>query len=85
MTRPGASSRTWQKARTRLVELTKAFGPLEELGVLHAHAPQEAEALAAQLSEFFPRDRMVMTEVGAVLGTHAGAGTIGVTALVRKT
>lgn len=77
--------RTWQKAKTRLVELAKAMGPMEELAVLHAHAPHEAEHLADQFGEIFPRDRIMMTECGAVLGTHAGEGTIGFTALLRKT
>jgi DegV family protein with EDD domain len=75
--------RTWQKAKARLVELTKAFGGLDELAVMHAHAPDDAAALAEQLSEFYPRDRMVITEAGAVLGTHAGRGALGVMAIVR--
>lgn len=76
--------RTWQKAQTRLVELTKALGPLDELAVLHARAPADAEQLANRMGEFFPRERIVIAEVGAVLGTHAGAGAVGVTAVVRK-
>ena len=80
---PSERVRTWQKAKTRLSEMTKAFGPLAELAVLHASNPAEALNLAAQLSEVFPRDRMVIGEVGAVLGTHAGRGALGVMALVK--
>ncbi|MBI1802419.1 MAG: DegV family protein, partial [Chloroflexi bacterium] len=31
--------RTWLKAQSRLVDMTQALGPLEELAVLHTHAP----------------------------------------------
>jgi DegV family protein with EDD domain len=75
--------RTWQKAKARLVELTKAFGTLDELAVMHAHAPDDALVLAEQLSAFYPRDRIVITEAGAVLGTHAGRGALGVMVVVH--
>jgi len=76
--------RTWQKARTRLVDLTRAFGALDELAVLHSHAVQEGEQLADELGASFPRARIVIAEVGAVLGTHAGQGALGVAAVVHE-
>ncbi len=82
---PLEKPRTWQKAQARLVEMTKDLGPLEELAVLHADNRRDGEQLCQRLSELFPRERIVLTEIGAVLGTHAGRGTIGVAAIVRKT
>ncbi len=76
--------RTWQKAQARLVEMTKALGELEELAIIHANTPRDAEQLAGRLSEFFPRARMVIAEVGSVLGTHAGPGAIGVAVVVKE-
>jgi DegV family protein with EDD domain len=75
--------RTWQKAKARLVELTNALGPLEDLAVLHAHSPQDGEQLAAQLGAFFPLSKIVVAEAGAVLGAHAGQGALGIAAIVR--
>ena len=78
---PLEKPRTWQKAQARLVELTKELLPLEELAVLHARAPDAAQRLCDQLSAFWDRDRILVTELGAVLGTHAGPGTVGIAAL----
>ena len=75
--------RTWQKAKTRLVDLTRAFGAIDELAVLHAHAPQDGEQLAEQFGAFFPQSRIIIAEAGAVLGTHAGQGALGVAAIVH--
>jgi len=75
--------RTWQKAKTRLVDLTRAFGAIDELAVLHAHALQDGEQLANQLGAFFPRSQIIIAEAGAVLGTHAGQGALGVAAIVH--
>lgn len=76
--------RTWQKAKSRLVELTRAFGALDELAVLHAHALEEGEQLADELGASFPRAQIVVAEAGAVLGTHAGRGALGVAAIVHE-
>lgn len=75
--------RTWQKAKARLAAMTKAFGPLDELAVLHAHTPADGLLLAEQLSEFYPRDRMIIAQAGAVLGTHTGQGALGIMAVVK--
>jgi DegV family protein with EDD domain len=75
--------RTWEKALTRLVELTRAYGPLDELAVLHAASPQVALDLAERMAAFFPRERILITEAGAVLGTHAGQGAVGVAVVLR--
>ncbi|MBI5877012.1 MAG: DegV family protein [Chloroflexi bacterium] len=76
--KPVEKIRTWGRAVSRLAEMTQLFAPCDEVAVLHAQAPGEAEALAARLSAFHPRDRMVVTEVGAVLGTHTGVGAVGI-------
>ncbi len=81
---PLEKPRTRQKAQARLVELTKELGPLEELAVVHAHAPSAAEQLCERLSEFFPRERILLTEISAALATHVGPGTVGVTAIASQ-
>jgi DegV family protein with EDD domain len=80
---PVEKVRTWQKALTRLIELTRNLGPLDEVALLHAAAPQDASELAERIGAFFPRERILIVEAGAVLGTHAGQGAIGVTAVLH--
>lgn len=68
------------KARARLVELiTSGVGESRvRMGVLHADAPAEAEALADELRSKLNVDELIVTELGPTIGTHAGPGTLGV-------
>ncbi len=56
-----------------------AAGPAERLAVAHSRALDEAEALAAELAAAlnFPRDEILMVEIGSVLIAHAGQGLLG--------
>jgi DegV family protein with EDD domain len=48
------------------------------VGIAHAEAPERAEALAEMVRRERPRaDVEVVTTLGAVVGTHAGPGTVG--------
>lgn len=75
---PVEKVRTRRKAIRRLVELVAALGPLEEMCVLHTNTSDGAEQLAEALSTLFPRQQIVLTEAGAIIGTHAGPGAVGV-------
>jgi DegV family protein with EDD domain len=47
-------------------------------GVAHAEAPQEAEELVAMIRRVRPQASLdLVTTLGAVVGTHAGPGTLG--------
>jgi DegV family protein with EDD domain len=74
-----------QRTRTRslhyLVEKVRQQGTLEQLAVLNAAAP-DIEDLLTMMSEVFPRENMIMADVGPVIGAHSGPGTVGVTFLV---
>lgn len=74
--------RSRRKAVTELVSLVEKLGPLAELAVLHSNAPQAAEVFADQLAASFPRERMVIAEVGTVIGTHVGPNGLGVAGVV---
>lgn len=51
--------------------------PTESIGlVLHADAPADAEKLANQLREKLPAMTIRIENVGPVIGTHAGPGTL---------
>ena len=74
--------RTRRKSIQRLIELVADLGPLDELAVLHSHAPQEARRLAEEISFLYPLERILITEVGVIIGTHAGPNGLGVACVV---
>jgi DegV family protein with EDD domain len=73
--------RTTARAAQRLVELAvlaAGEGPVD-LAVHHLAAAERAEELAARLRERLPEAaRLLVSEVGAVIGTHTGTGLLGV-------
>ncbi|WP_214405132.1 DegV family protein [Pseudonocardia lacus] len=80
--------RTTAKAAQRLVELAvKAAGdgPVD-LAVHHLGAAARAEEVAARLRERLPgAARLLVSEVGAVIGAHVGMGLLGVVVVPRDT
>jgi fatty acid-binding protein DegV len=50
---------------------------VENLAVLHGDAP-DVEQFLELLAPHFPRDRIVVGQLGAVVGSHTGPRTIGV-------
>jgi DegV family protein with EDD domain len=78
--------RTTAKAAQRLVELAvKAAGdgPVD-LAVHHLGAAARAEEVAARLRERLPEAaRLLVSEVGAVIGAHVGMGLLGVVVVPR--
>jgi len=67
-------------AHPRLIELfrerVKAGRPVV-VGVAHARAPVWADRLRAAIEKSFRVGELVMTEIGPVVGTHAGPGLVG--------
>ena len=53
------------------------------LCVLHARSEDEAREFAKALGHIHPVEKIVISEIGAVVGTHVGPGAIGFTG-VRK-
>jgi DegV family protein with EDD domain len=57
---------------------TTTDSPSLKVGIAHAAAPERMEALRAMVSHERPRAKIeIATTLGAVVGTHAGPGTIG--------
>lgn len=70
--------RTRQKAINRIVvEFESHAGEVENLMVPHVDALEEAEALAQKLGSIYNRPIRIM-EVGPVIGSHVGPGTVGI-------
>jgi DegV family protein with EDD domain len=76
--------RTRAAALRRLVELTTSLPPVQALGVLHGAAPEQAATLRDELAARFPGQQIVTSEIGAVIGTHAGPGVYGVAYLLAE-
>lgn len=70
-----------QRTRARsidfLVDLVKNQGNLTGLAVAHAAAP-DLDVFLDKLGEIYPRDEILVSYIGPVIGTHAGPGTIGI-------
>ena len=73
---PAGQVRSRAKGIDRLIEWAGGFSDAEDISVGHTTTPQEAEKLAELLSGSFPKDKIIRARLGAVLGTHAGPGTL---------
>ncbi len=72
----GGKQRTRAKALAMLVETVRANLPLERLAVMHADV-DDVDVFVGRLREIYAGE-IVVGEIGPVIGTHAGRGTIGV-------
>jgi DegV family protein with EDD domain len=75
--------RTWGRAFERMVDHLKT---LREAGndrffIQHIQAPDQAEELARRGREIYGRPPEFVSEMGPVIGAHAGPGLLGTTAL----
>ena len=69
--------RTRSKALAHLVDTVKKFeGNIENLAVLHADC-SDVDLFVEMLAPYYT-DEIVIGEIGPVIGTHGGRGTIGV-------
>jgi DegV family protein with EDD domain len=75
----GGKQRTRSKALAFLVDKVKSYGDIDNVAVLHA-ACSDVDGFVAQIREISGRDVLV-GNIGPVVGSHAGVGTIGVTFL----
>jgi DegV family protein with EDD domain len=70
--------RSKAKGLQRLVEITRAFGPLDALAVAHGDSPEEAAALVDALDSVYPREQILLSHVGPALGSHVGPRAVGI-------
>lgn len=75
--------RTRSKALAFLVEKVREHAnSIDRLSVLHAQC-SDVDSLSTMLKEVYSKD-FVIGDIGAVIGTHTGEGTIGVAFIVSK-
>jgi DegV family protein with EDD domain len=73
-----AKQRTRSKSLRYLADKVKEHGDIRNLAVMHGDAPDVDEMLDL-LAPFYPRDEIVVGDLGAVIGAHGGPRTMGVT------
>jgi DegV family protein with EDD domain len=74
--------RTRSKALALLVDKVREAGEIEAMGVLHAQCADVDEFIASIRSVY--SGEITIGEIGAVIGTHAGTGAIGVAFRTRS-
>jgi DegV family protein with EDD domain len=75
-----SKQRTRSKSLRYLAQKVKDAGTIEGLSVVHGQAP-DLDELLDLLAASAPREDILVGDVGAVIGTHAGPRVIGVTFL----
>lgn len=73
-----AKQRTRSKSLRYLADKVEAAGDIENLAVMHGDAP-DLEEMLDLLASIFPREKVVVGDLGAVIGAHGGPRTMGVT------
>jgi DegV family protein with EDD domain len=76
-------ARTRHRAIDRLVELTRALGPLERLAILHTYAP-ELEVLTERLADLCAPEHLLTVAATTVIGAHVGPRGLGVAAVTAE-
>lgn len=72
----GGKERTRGKALAFLIEKVKSAGEITNLAVLHAQC-SDIDSFVGQLRSIYSGEILV-SDIGAVIGSHTGIGTIGV-------
>lgn len=80
-TTPIARERTRGRAIEHLRRFATGFTNIKEIAVEYTTTPEEATFLAQRLDPLFPKERIYISTVGSVMGTHLGPGALGVALL----
>lgn len=72
-----SKQRTRSKALRYLVEKVRQHGQVEDLALMHGAAP-DVDELLDLLGAVYPRDDIIVGDIGPVIGTHGGPRVIGV-------
>jgi len=81
---PVARERTRGRAIEHLQRFASGFTNIKEMAVEYTTTPEEATALARYLDPVFPKERIYLSTVGSVIGTHLGPGALGVAILEEE-
>jgi len=75
---PESKQRTRSKSLRYLVDKVRQYPRVEDLAVMHGDAP-DVEEILDLLGAVYPRDDIIVGQIGAVIGAHGGPRVVGVT------
>ncbi len=81
---PAGRQRTRRRAVEALLEWASDLGSPVRVGLVHAMAP-DVDDVASRLQEATGVQEVVVSVMGATIGTHAGPGALGVSAILPVT
>ena len=76
--KPVERVRTRGKGVDRLIQSAESYGKIESVAILQATTPEDVEPMVARLAARVPRERIIVGQVGTVIGTHTGPGVLGI-------
>ncbi len=76
--------RTRLAAMKRLHELLAQHAPYEKVALLHAGAPERAQAMLEKVRSLLPPGDVWVQEINPVLGAHLGPGVIGFACISKQ-
>jgi len=82
---PVVRERTRPKAIEHLRRFASSFDKVADMAVQHTTTPDDARALIESLDTTFSKERIYVSTIGSVMGTHFGPGALGIAVLEDKT
>jgi DegV family protein with EDD domain len=73
---PAGATTTRRAAISRLIRFAETYEEIELLAVEHTECPDEAAELVDSLSKLCNRDRIFVSTMTPVIGTHTGPGLL---------
>jgi DegV family protein with EDD domain len=70
--------RTKQRAVKRVIDEIGKYKNFEYIGIGNVACPEEGEAIIKTVTELYPEVQVLPAAIGSALGTHLGAGMIGI-------
>ena len=75
---PAGRVRSRAKGINKLFDFVKNAVDIQDLAIVHATTPDEAQTLTEHIASVFPKERIRLARVGPALGVHGGPGAIAV-------
>ena len=81
---PFERARNRAQAKDILINYIKKFPKIDRVVVEHATTPEESEEMIERLSVFVPKNLIIRSRVGSVIGTHSGPHILAVSFLTGE-
>jgi DegV family protein with EDD domain len=76
--------RTSNGATKRLISLLSDLAPLEQVAIVHSHAPDKGEYLRQQARHLLPEGEVPVVNLTPVIGAHIGPGAVGFACIAAR-